>query len=83
MIQFYRYRYIFRLAYFLGKNNSQRTHQALPYVVASSNSNDSADKEVAASTNSPETAGNSKETEKKETPSSQADEQVRKTFYLL
>ncbi|CAH1123395.1 unnamed protein product [Ceutorhynchus assimilis] len=58
-----------------GKNNSQRAHQALPYVVASSNSSDSSgDKEVATGgTNSPEASANSKEVDKKEAP---ADEQV-------
>ncbi|XP_019765671.1 ankyrin repeat domain-containing protein 11 isoform X4 [Dendroctonus ponderosae] len=61
-----------------GKNASQRVHQALPYVVASSNSNDSSDKETALGTNSPDSTGNSKDNDKKEAPSTQTDEQASK-----
>ncbi|CAH0547240.1 unnamed protein product [Brassicogethes aeneus] len=46
-----------------GKNSSQRAHQALPYVVASSNSNDANDMATAGS---PDGAGSSKGEEKKE-----------------
>lgn len=59
-----------------GKNNSQRTHQALPYVVASSNSNDATDKEVSVTTASPENTATSKESDKKEPVAGQGDEQT-------
>ncbi|XP_066147713.1 ankyrin repeat domain-containing protein 11 isoform X4 [Euwallacea fornicatus] len=59
-----------------GKNSSQRSHQALPYVVASSNSNDSTDKETPAGSSSPEALSGSKDSEKKEPQSAQNDEQV-------
>lgn len=50
-----------------GKSSSQRTHQALPYVVASSNSNDSSDKELAGSgTVSPTDGATGRAEDKKE-----------------
>ncbi|XP_066256045.1 ankyrin repeat domain-containing protein 31 [Euwallacea similis] len=59
-----------------GKNSSQRSHQALPYVVASSNSNDSTDKETPAGGSSPEALNGLKDGEKKEPQNAQSDEQV-------
>ncbi|KAF7282808.1 uncharacterized protein LOC143198034 isoform X4 [Rhynchophorus ferrugineus] len=56
-----------------GKNNSQRVHQALPYVVASSN--DSTDKDGASSNSNPENASTSKDSEKKDSSSAQNDDQ--------
>ncbi|KAJ8927506.1 hypothetical protein NQ314_020001 [Rhamnusium bicolor] len=49
-----------------GKNSSQRTHQALPYVVASSNSNEPNEKETTAGTASPETSATIKGDDKKD-----------------
>ncbi|XP_076263069.1 uncharacterized protein LOC143198034 isoform X3 [Rhynchophorus ferrugineus] len=57
-----------------GKNNSQRVHQALPYVVASSN--DSTDKDGASSNSNPENASTSKDSEKKDSSSAQNDDQA-------
>lgn len=57
-----------------GKGSSQRTHQALPYVVATSNSNEGTDKEQSAATANTEVANNTKAEEKKETVSVTQDE---------
>lgn len=59
-----------------GKNNSQRSHQALPYVVASSNNE--VDKETTAGNVSP--TDNSKTEEKKETATVNTDEQVSRNL---
>lgn len=48
-----------------GKGSSQRTHQALPYVVATSNSNEGGEKEQSSTTNI-ETTSAVKTEEKKE-----------------
>lgn len=58
-----------------GKSSSQRSHQALPYVVASSNSNDSNDKETTPGTASP-TENVVKSEEKRDTSTTAGDEQV-------
>lgn len=64
-----------------GKNSSQRSQ--LPYVVASSNSNDATDKD--APTGSPaEAPPTSKDADKKDTTSgAQGDEQVNLSFFNL
>lgn len=62
-----------------GKNSSQRSHQALPYVVASSN-NDIADKENTSGTSSP--TESSKTDDKKETNSGNSEEQVGVHFFV-
>ncbi|KAJ8920823.1 hypothetical protein NQ315_015613 [Exocentrus adspersus] len=49
-----------------GKNSSQRTHQALPYVVPISNSNEGSEKETATATASPETSAVAKGDDKKD-----------------
>ncbi|XP_018562141.1 ankyrin repeat domain-containing protein 11 [Anoplophora glabripennis] len=53
-----------------GKNSSQRTHQALPYVVASSNSAEPNEKETAAGSTSPETSSTAKGEDKKDSTNS-------------
>lgn len=58
-----------------GKNSSQRAHQALPYVVASSNSSDSNDKETASGTTTP-TDVNKNEDKREAVPGNGTDEQV-------
>lgn len=62
-----------------GKNSSQRSHQALPYVVASSN-NDIADKENTSGTSSP--TESSKTDDKKEINSGNNEEQVGVHFLV-
>ncbi|XP_030761204.1 ankyrin repeat domain-containing protein 12 isoform X5 [Sitophilus oryzae] len=57
-----------------GKNNSQRTHQALPYIVASSN-NDSTENDGTTGSNDQESNSTSKESEKKDASNGQNDEQ--------
>ncbi|XP_030761203.1 ankyrin repeat domain-containing protein 12 isoform X4 [Sitophilus oryzae] len=58
-----------------GKNNSQRTHQALPYIVASSN-NDSTENDGTTGSNDQESNSTSKESEKKDASNGQNDEQA-------
>lgn len=59
-----------------GKNSSQRTHQALPYVVPSSNSSDSNDKETASGTTSPTENVNKSDDKRDGVPGNGADDQV-------
>ncbi|KAF5277119.1 hypothetical protein FQA39_LY06357 [Lamprigera yunnana] len=56
-----------------GKSSSQRSHQALPYVVASSN-NESADKEAISGNTSPTETPNVKADDKKEAPAASEDQ---------
>lgn len=65
-----------------GKSNSQRSHPALPYVVASSNSNDSNDKETTPGTASP-TENVVKSEEKRDTSTTVGDEQVCVSVFLF
>lgn len=58
-----------------GKGNSQRTHQALPYVVPSSNNSESNDKELTSGTASP-TENIVKSDEKRDNAGTAGDEQV-------
>lgn len=58
-----------------GKSSSQRTHQALPYVVASSNSSDSNDKETVSGTTSPTDVGKT-EDKREGVPGNSGDDQV-------
>lgn len=61
-----------------GKNNSQRSHQALPYVVASSNND--IDKENTTDNASP--TDNLKNEEKKESTPLNTDEQVSNIYFI-
>lgn len=63
-----------------GKGSSQRTHQALPYVVATSNGNEGGEKEQSSSAASTEPTSNPKTEEKKETVTVIQDE-VRMLYY--
>lgn len=66
-----------------GKNSSQRPHAALPYVVASSNS-ESSDKDAVGDSTSPTNAESSvKGEDKKETPTAEKEEQVSSQLELL
>lgn len=59
-----------------GKNSSQRSHQALPYVVASSNSSDSNDKEMTSGTASPTENAGKNEDKRDGLPVTTGDDQV-------